>query len=78
LLESRPVFSSQLGELNSIATVAEARHDYASSAHLDVINPELNVYLHAYFQGEHHLYKTTPEGEISDFCANRRCISLQM
>jgi len=40
LFESRPVFSSHIGELNSITKVAEARHDNASGAHLPVIDPE--------------------------------------
>jgi len=72
------VFSSQLGELNSIAKVAEACHDNAFGAHLDVIDPELNLQLRSYFQREHHLYETTAEGEISDFGANRRRTSPQM
>src|SRR5882762_3685314 len=72
------VFSGQLGELNSIAKVAEACHDNAFGAHLNVIDPEINVQLHAYVQREHHLYETTAEGEISDLCANRRGIPLHM
>ena len=72
------VFSSQLGELNSIPKVAEACYDNAFGAHLDVIHPELNGQLRAYVQREHHLYETTAEGEISDFCANRRRIPLQV
>jgi hypothetical protein len=39
LFESCLVFSSQLGELNSIMKVAEACYDNAFGAHLDVIDP---------------------------------------
>jgi hypothetical protein len=67
LFEACLVFSSQLGELNSITKVAEACYDNAFGAHLDVIDPEPNVQLRAYVQREHHLYETTAEGEISDF-----------
>jgi hypothetical protein len=78
LFESCLVFSSQLGELNSITKVAEACYDNAFGAHLDVIDPEPNVQLRTYVQREHHLYETTAEGEISDFCTNRRRTPLQM
>jgi hypothetical protein len=60
-----------LGELYSVPAVVYARYDNTADAHLDIIEPEINVQLRAYVQREHHLYETPGEGEIRGFRAKR-------
>ena len=76
--EPQPVFTGNVGKLYSIANLEVARHDYASCAHLYIINPEHNFQLSSHFQCEHHLYVKTVQAEISGFDAERRCGPLRL
>jgi len=76
--KSQPVFSSHVDKLYSIANLEIARHNNASCAHLDIIQPEHNFQLGSYFQREHHLYVKTADAEISGFDAERRCGPLRL
>src|SRR5882724_3568864 len=63
--ESQPIFSGHVDKLYSIANLEIARHDNASGAHLDIIQPEPNVQLGSNFQCEHHLYVKPAQAEIT-------------